>query len=261
MAEAAIGAPGHFIGKNMSFKLRSVLAASILTLVACSASADSKVETELKAKIGKHFPEAPVTSVRPAPIKGLYEIVLGKKMIVYSDAKAEYVIVGEFINTANRQSVTRARMDELNTIDFAKLPFELALKEVRGSGERKLAVFTDPDCPYCKMVEANGLKTLENVTIYRFLMPIASLHPDAARKSKIIWCAKDRLASWKGWIEKGQLPEGKGDCENPVDKTIQLGQELGVDGTPALFFENGKRVPGAIGKDEIEKLLVAATKK
>lgn len=242
------------------FKLRSLMLVSVLSLMACSA--DAKVETELKAKMAKHFPEAPVTSVRPAPIKGLYEVVLGKKMIVYADAKAEYVIVGEVINTANRQSVTRARMDELNTVDFAKLPFDLALKEVRGTGARKLAVFTDPDCPYCKMVEANGLKGLENVTIYRFLMPIASLHPDAARKSKLVWCAKDRNAAWQNWIEKNQLPEGgKADCDNPVEKTVQLGQELGVDGTPALFFENGKRVPGAIDKAQIEKLLVEAAAK
>lgn len=226
-------------------------------LVACTAVADGKVEAEIKAKLAKQFPEAPVTSVRAVPMKGLYEVVLGKKMIVYTDAKAEYVLVGEVVKASNRQSLTRTRYEELNTVDFGKLPLAQALKEVRGDGSRKLAVFTDPDCPYCKQVEQVGLKGIENVTIYRFLMPIASLHPDAARKSRLVWCAAEPMTAWNAWIQTGKLPDGKGDCANPIEKNIALGAELGVDGTPALFFESGKRIPGAVGKDEIEKQLLA----
>lgn len=244
----------------MNFKqmTRSLIAAGLIGLTACSASAEptSKQLAEIKTKLAKQLQGREINSVKPTPMKGVYEVVMNGSMIMYTDAKADFVIFGDMVDVVKRKSVTEERVAELRKVDFAKLPLDMAIKVVRGNGSRKLAVFTDPDCPFCKRLERDSLKGIDNVTIYSFLMPLADLHPDAARKSRLIWCAPDRAAAWNDWILNDKLPaNGKDDCENPVQKTVELGNKLGINGTPGLIFANGRMVPGAIGKEEIEQLL------
>lgn len=235
-----------------------LIAAGLIGLTACSASAEnnSKQLSVIKDKLTKQLPGREIVSIKSTQMKDLFEVVLGGNMIIYTDAKADYVLTGEMINLATKTSVTADRQAELSRVDFSKLPLEMAIKEVRGDGSRKLAIFTDPDCPFCKKLEREGLKELTNVTIYNFLMPLAQLHPDAARKSRVIWCAPDRAAAWHEWVLNEKLPENaKEDCDNPVQKTIELGAKLGINGTPGLIFTSGRMVPGAIGKNDIEKML------
>lgn len=245
----------------MPFRALSTLfLSSLLLLTACNAAAD-KPPAGLSDKIAKAFPNVKVTSIHPAQIKGLYEVVLGKEMIVYTDAAGDYILVGQLIDPVRRQNLTQQRMEEINVVDINKLPLDIAVKEVRGNGSRKLVVFTDPDCPYCKKLEADSISQLNNVTIYNFLMPVASLHPNAALKSRQIWCSPDRLVAWKDYMLHGKALAGKGDCENPVQNTIQLAAQMGINSTPTLIFENGRQLPGALPAAEIEKRLVAAQKK
>lgn len=244
----------------MHFKqiTQTLLAAGLIALTACSASADtasSKQLAEVKARVVKQLPGKEITSVSATPMKGIFEVVMAGNMIVYTDAKADFLIFGDMVDVAKRKSVTEERLADLRKVDFAKLPLETAIKEVRGDGSRKLAVFSDPDCPFCKQLERQSLKDVTNITIYTFLMPLAQLHPDAARKSRLIWCAKDRAAAWKDWIINEKLPDNKGDCDNPVESTVQLGTRLGINGTPGLIFATGRMVPGAIPQADIEKLL------
>ena len=237
---------------------RTLIAAGMIAMTACSANADSPpkdLKTSLAKKLGQ-----PVDSVRETPIKGLYEVVLGKRHIVYSDAKGEYVVVGDLVNVGTKKSLTEARMSELNKADFSKLPLADAIKEVRGTGKRQLVVFSDPDCPFCKRLEQQSLMGIDNVTIHTFLMPLAGLHPDAARKSELIWCAENPTKAWQDFMHQGNLPTGgKTQCDNPVAKNVKLGESLGINGTPALIFADGQIVSGAIPKEEIEK--VFATQK
>lgn len=233
---------------------RTLIAAGMIAMTACGANADAPPK-ELKATLAKNLGQ-PVDSVRETPIKGLYEVVLNKRHIVYSDAKGEHVVVGDLVNVASKKSLTEARMAELNKVDFAKLPLADAVKEVRGNGKRQLVVFSDPDCPFCKRLETQSLAGIDNITIYTFLMPIASLHPDAARKSELIWCAPDRTKAWQDFIHQGNLPTGgKTTCDNPIERNMQLGSKLGINGTPALIFADGQIVSGAIPKDQIESIL------
>ncbi len=234
----------------------ALLATGLIALTACSASADGKPQAEIKAKLVKQLQGREVVSVNSTPMKGIYEVVLGGNMIVYTDARADYLLFGDMVDVVKRTSLTKDRLDELRKVDFAKLPLDLAIKEVRGDGSRKLVVFSDPDCPFCKRLEQDSLKDISNITIYTFLMPLDQLHPDAARKSRAIWCAPDRVAAWKNWIFNGKLPEpARDNCDNPVAKTTELGASLGISGTPGLIFANGRIVPGAIPRAEIEKLL------
>jgi thiol:disulfide interchange protein DsbC len=149
-------------------------------------------------------------------------------------------------------------MEELTKIDFSTLPLDQAIKVVKGNGNRKIAVFSDPDCPYCKRLEKDELSKIDNVTIYTFLYPLEQLHPDAGRKARAIWCAPDRNKAWENWILNGQLPNGATECETPLDKVAALGRKLGVNSTPTIFLPNGKRVQGALPAEELEKAIAEA---
>jgi thiol:disulfide interchange protein DsbC len=122
---------------------------------------------------------------------------------------------------------------------------------VKGNGTRKFAMFSDADCPFCKRIE-NDIKRLDDVTIYTFLFPIDQLHPDAARKSAMIWCAPDRAKAWDAFFEAGTLPDNKGDCATPIKDTALLGNRLRVSATPTLVFADGSMVPGALPLAQLE---------
>jgi thiol:disulfide interchange protein DsbC len=204
------------------------------------------VKQALEAK----FPGAPIRNVSRSPYFGLYEAQLDDRML-YTDGKVNYVIVGSVYDTATRTNLTEQRMRRMNRVAWDSLPLELAIKKVKGDGSRKLAIFSDADCPYCKRLETE-MKRLDNVTIYTFLFPIDQLHPDSARKSAMIWCSPDRVKAWDEWFDAGKLPDNKGDCATPIAQTALLGQKYNVNATPTLVFADGSITPGALPLDRIE---------
>jgi len=206
----------------------------------------ASVKKLLEAK----FPGAPITNVSRSAYFGLYEAQLDDRMI-YTDAKVNYVLVGSVYDTTTRTNLTEKRLRELNKVAWDSLPLDLAIKKVKGDGSRKLAVFADADCPFCKRLEAD-MKGLDNVTIYTFLFPIDSLHPEAAKKSAQIWCAPDRAKAWDDWFESGKLPDNKGDCPTPIAQTAKLGEKYRVNATPTLIFADGSVTPGALPLAQLE---------
>ena len=223
-------------------------------VVSGSALAD---EASVKKLLDERIPELPVQQVKKAPMPGWYEVFSGNK-IFYVDERADFVLVGSVIDTKTKQNLTEERIRDLMRVKFDALPFEDAIKIVKGDGSRKLAVFEDPDCPFCKQVEAN-IAQLNNYTLYVFLYPIEQLHADAVNKSKKVWCAKDRSKAWLDLMLKNQVPQNKGDCANPVARNIDLAAQLRIGGTPAVIFEDGRLIPGAIPKEQIEKLMTEAS--
>jgi len=190
-------------------------------------------------------------------VPGLFEVYVGDK-IFYSDAAADHVIDGSIIDTKTKSDITEARLEERGTIDFKSLPFDKAIKVVRGTGARKLAAFEDPDCPFCQKLE-NELATIKDTTVYVFLFPIDKLHPEASKHSRQIWCAPDRAAAWTSWLTQRKTPPAATCGKDPVSELAKLGNQMFIDGTPTLFLANGHRVVGAISTDELEKLLVASS--
>jgi thiol:disulfide interchange protein DsbC len=197
----------------------------------------------------QRFDNPEITAVRLTPY-GLYEIQLGPD-IVFTDEKVTFVFDGVLIDAKTRQDYTRERMDAIAQVPFNQLPFELAMKQVKGDGSRQLAIFEDPNCGYCKVLR-KSLGEIDNLTVYTFPFPILS--PDSTQKVKNVWCSKDRAATWDAWMLKGKVPPTL-DCEVPIEQMLALGKRLMVRGTPALFFADGGRVGGAIPKEEIEKRL------
>lgn len=232
--------------------LRSILSKLVLLALVISTTACAD-EGSVKKALAVKFPDMPVHSVKKAPVKGLYEVVAGQQ-IFYVDEKVEHVIVGNVIDTTSRRNLTEERRQELLRVRFDALPFADAIKIVKGKGERKLAVFEDPDCPYCHKLEAE-LAKMDNLTVYVFLLPLDQLHPQASIKARQVWCAPDRAKAWLDVMRSGALPANKGDCPNPVARIGDLAQKLNIQGTPAIVFENGRLVPGAIPQAKIEELL------
>ena len=213
------------------------------------AAAASEAAT-VKRLLQQKFPGAEVNNVGKSGLFGLYEAQFDGQL-VYTDAKVTYVIVGSIYEAATKRNLTEERNRQLNRVAWDSLPFELAMKKVKGNGSRKLVIFSDADCPFCARLESE-LKGVDDVTIYTFLYPIDQLHPDAARKSKIIWCSPDRIKAWDEFFASGKLPDNKGECETPLAATHDLGQKLRVSATPTLVFADGSIVPGALPRERLE---------
>ena len=233
--------------------LKRFLSVCVVMLLVGSSVASADEAAIRKAAQAK-FPRANVQSVTKLPFLGLYELIVNGE-IVYSDENFDYIIYeGNIIDVKNDRNFTEERKRKLAMIPFEDLPLDLAVKRVKGNGERKMAIFTDPDCPFCKRIEGD-LAKVDNVTIYMFLFPIDSLHPKATDKAKRIWCSPDRIKAWDDYMQKGVAPTAAAICDNPVDKLVQFGTSHGINATPTLVFANGDRVPGAISAAQIEKLL------
>ena len=212
-------------------------------------------EAVVRKALTERFPGAQISSVKKTPYSGLFEVYLDGQL-VYMDAKGQYVFAGDVIDLKTRRNLTQDRLAKLQAVDWKVFPLNNAIKSVKGKGERKLVVFSDVDCPFCRKFEAE-LAKVDNITVYTFLYPIEGLHPKAVQTSRQIWCASDRNKAWDDYITKGSVPGNDGKCANPVDATVALGNKLGVGGTPTIFFANGVRVPGMVPAAQLERLLAA----
>jgi thiol:disulfide interchange protein DsbC len=218
-------------------------------------------EASLKKAIEASYPKFKVESVIKTPYAGLYEVFMGGQ-IVYTDEKLTFLIAeGRLVDPKTKKDITGERLEELTKVDFNSLPLDQAIKVVKGNGSRKLVVFSDVDCPYCKRLEQKELVNITDVTIYTFLYPLVQLHPDSPEKSKAIWCASNRVKAWNDWILNSKLPSTTGNCEVPLERVGELARKLGVTSTPTLIFADGKRMLGAQPYNEIEKSMQAANKK
>jgi thiol:disulfide interchange protein DsbC len=235
----------------MKTKLALLLATG---LIASCVGAETTVEAEIKKAIEPRLGQGvKVDSVKKTPYAELYEVRVGGD-ILYTDKKGEYLFIGQVYNAKTSQNLTRARIDEVNKIAFSDLPLDLALKQVKGDGSRVIAVFEDPNCGYCKRLRQTTLKEINNVTVYTFMYNILS--DDSFAKSKNIWCAPDRVKAWDDWMINGKLPPAApAQCETPNDKVVALGHKLKIQGTPAIFFKDGSRIPGAIDLKGLEEKL------
>ena len=229
--------------------VRSIPALILLLVSACYAQTD--IATVKKA-IAEKFPEAGSNIEVTKTTFGWYEVYTGGRLF-YTDEDVNYFFLGNIVEAKSMSNITAQRLQKLSAIKFESLPLDFAIKTVKGNGKRKVAVFSDPDCPYCKRLEKD-LANVTDVTIYTFLYPIPSLHPDAARKSKAIWCAPNRQKAWDDYMLRGVLAADKS-CDSPIDEIQAVGQKYKMNGTPTLVFADGRVVPGAISTSDMETYL------
>jgi thiol:disulfide interchange protein DsbC len=231
-------------------KLAVLLATGLIT--SC-VGAQNSVEDNIKKNIEPRLGGAKIESIKETPYGGLYELRVAGD-ILYTDKKGEYLVIGHVYEAKTTRDLTRERIDDINKIKFSDLPLDSAIKQVKGDGKRVIAVFEDPNCGYCKRLRQTALKDLNNVTIYTFMYNILS--EDSFVKSKNIWCAPNRGKAWDDWMIGGKAaPAAAASCETPNDKVLALGQKLKIQGTPAIFFADGSRIPGAVDLPTLEKKL------
>ncbi len=226
----------------------ALTAASIL--LSSAAAAD---EAAVKQAMQTKYPDVKVESVAKTPIAGLYEVFAGGELF-YVDADVNFMFVrGSIIDVAGKTDLTEARLRVLTAIKFDQLPLDLAFRIVKGNGKRRMAYFTDPNCPYCKRLD-QALATVNDVTVHVFLYPI--LGPDSYEKAKAVWCSKDRGKVYTDMMLNGNPPKAAaGECNTPIDKIVAFGRQKGISATPTLFFADGQRVAGAIPADQLNKNL------
>jgi len=233
-----------------NLKLALLLATGLIT--SC-VGAENAVESTIRKAVEPRLNGAKIDSIKETPYGGLYELRVAGD-ILYTDKKGEYLIIGHVYDTKSTRDLTRERIEDINKIKFSDLPLDAAIKQVKGNGKRVIAVFEDPNCGYCKRLRQTTLKDLDNVTIYTFMYNI--LAPDSFTKSAGVWCSPDRVKAWDDWMINGKPPAAApASCQSPNDKVLELGQKLRVTGTPAIFFADGSRIPGAVDLKTIESKL------
>ena len=233
---------------------RSIVAICALAALASGVAAAN--EAEVRKNMQARYPGIPVESVTRTPMPGIYE-VFANGVIIYTDKDVNYVIAeGRLVEAKTRTDLTAERLRKLQAIPFEALPLAQSFKVVRGNGKRKLAYFTDPNCPYCKRLEQE-LVNLKDVTLHVFLFPILS--DDSVEKARAVWCSKDRAKAWIDLMLKEVSPKAPAKCDAPIEKLVQYGQDKGIKGTPTLIFADGSRVPGMLPAAELNKLLDAAS--
>ena len=213
-------------------------------------------EAAIRKNISERVPDFPkIDEVTKTSIPGLYEIRIGTD-ILYTDEQGNYIIEGQLIETKTRTNLTEQRVAKLTAIDFKALPLKDAMVWKQGTGERKLVIFADPNCGYCKKFERD-LLTVKDITVYTFLYPI--LGPDSTEKSKQIWCAKDNAKVWRDWMIKGTPIAESPTCDtSALSRNVALGRKHRINGTPGVVYEDGKMQPGAVGAEAVERQLAAS---
>ena len=227
--------------------------AVIASVVLFVASAQAQ-EAAIRKNLTERLPQmGKIDEVGKTPMPGLFEVRVGSDLY-YTDAEGNFLLHGQLIDTKRQQNLTEERQEKLLAIDFAALPVKDAFTIVRGNGKRKIALFEDPNCGYCKRFERD-LQKVDNVTIYMFLYPI--LGPDSNDKSRNLWCSKDKGKTWQDWMVRDVLPAATTCDIAALTRNIEFGRKYKISGTPTMVFADGTRVPGAIPAQQVEKLLAA----
>lgn len=243
----------------MNLTSRTLRRTLMLSMLACSLGSAFAQEAQIRKNLAERLPAlSKIDEVSKTPMNGLYEIRVNDSDIFYTDAEGNFLLQGNLIDTKGKRNLTEERQEKLNAISFDSLPLKDAFVQVRGNGKRKMAVFADPNCGYCKRFERD-LEKVNDVTIHTFLLPILSA--DSAEKAKNLWCAKDKSKAWADWMVRDQAIS-KATCDaSALERNLTFSRKYKITGTPTVFFADGTRVPGAIGVQQIEKMLTSATGK
>ncbi len=229
---------------------------TLLALLATLSLGALAQEAAIRKNLAERLPNLPkIDEVSKTPMPGLYEVRINHSDIFYTDEKGDFLIQGSLIDTKARADLTEQRVEKLTAVAFKDLPFKDSFTIVRGNGKRKMAVFEDPNCGYCKKFERDLLK-VDNVTVHVFLYPILSA--DSGEKSRNIWCAKDKAKAFLDWMVKDVTPPAASCDTAAIARNFEYGKKIRITGTPAMIFADGTRVPGAIGADRVEKFLTEA---
>jgi thiol:disulfide interchange protein DsbC len=212
-------------------------------------------EATIRTEMAKKFPYSKLLSVSKTPYLGLYEVAFDDRL-VYTNDKMNFLFSGNIFDLHTMKNLTEAREKQLYAIDFDTLPFELAIKYVKGKGARRLAVFADPNCTYCKKLEKE-MVNLTDATVYIFVLTIL---PGSEEKARAIWCSPDRLKAWEDHMLRGKEPQSENTCDTSALSKIAIqAEKLKINLTPTLIFEDGVIKPGTLTLELLEEHLAESS--
>lgn len=246
---------------------KSLIALSLLAAFSAVHAADAPVAEaknaqieQIRQQLTERMAGVHIGAITKAPYAGLYEVVGNGFNVFYTDESGDIAIIGKVINLKTGKDMVQARTQELMHVDFAALPLDKAIVKVKGNGSRKLAVFTDPDCPFCHELEQE-LAKVDDVTIYIFLYPLKELHPDSEQKANLVWCAANPAKAWDELMQHGKEPvAAKPDCEAPLKEINAFARKSWINGTPGLVFSDGQLVAGSVTSVQIENYFAQQAK-
>lgn len=214
------------------------------------------------------FAGVTVKSVKPAPARGLFEVLFEKGGgigLVFIDFAKKHLLEGQVMNLATKQPVIAHEQElpkpkQFTGVDPKLIPVQHAFTIGNPKGSKKMYVFTDPDCPYCRNLHPELIKLeklMPDLAIHIMLYPLQQLHPQAYDKARVVLSSKSRQNLDKAFEGK-ELPKPKGaEGKASVDAIIQFSQEQGINGTPTILLPNGSPYQGARSAEAIQKSIVA----
>ena len=253
--------------KMTNFRARKMLAALFLSapILAVAGSGPIPAATDpaaaaMRQMLAQRYPNTKFGEIQRSAVPGLWEVWMGANVAYVTD-EGRHFVFGHLYDMQTQTDLTAAKKEQVNLqieaakpkVSFSDLPLSDAIKTVRGNGKRELAVFSDPHCPYCRDLEKE-LSQVDNVTIYTFLYPIGSNHPEAASVAQSIWCAKDRAGAWKSFMATGKPPQSAR-CAAPIERNVELANKAGINGTPYIIFGNGDKAAGLLDSSSLERRL------
>jgi len=212
---------------------------------------NTDIEKTIRANVSRLSPHFRIDAIQPLDaIQGLYEIRSGSN-VFYTDASGEHLISGHIFSTKDHKDLTAARLEDINRVDWNKLP----LKDAIVSGDMNgtpVAIFTDPECPYCRRLEQE-LPRVKGLKVYTFLFPLVQIHPDARAMAEAIWCSKNQHKTLLDIMVKGTpLKHIKSSvCKTPIDRNLKLAASLGITGTPTLIAHDGRKHAGVMRANQL----------
>lgn len=231
--------------------IQKILLSALVVLAFGSSYAQEDV---IRKNLAERIPKLPkIDEVSKSPMAGLYEVRVGGSEIYYTDITGSFLIDGQLIDAKSGKNLTEERVNKLSAIDFKDLPIKDAIVIKRGTGARKIAIFEDPNCGYCKRFEAD-MQKVNHATVYLFLYPI--LGADSTEKSKAIWCSADKGKAFLDFMLNDVPVRGASKCNtDAITRNVEFGKKNRITGTPTILLADGTRIPGAIGSAQLEKLL------
>lgn len=227
-----------------------VLFAATALLAAGSTLAQDGADERVRAAIKALVPEAKVDQVEKSVLPGFYEVVMGGQ-VIYVSGDGKYVVSGVVWDAAARKNLTEARYAGIRKAALANVPADKRIIFPAKNAKYSVTVFTDIDCGYCRrlhqeMAQYNNL----GITVEYLFYPRAGKGSEAWNKAVSVWCADDHNGAMTA-AKNGEPIPNKTDCSNPVEADYDLGQKIGVSGTPAVITADGTQIGGYLPPDQM----------